>query len=90
MVLGNTSLFKRVHMEGDDHDILLHLISNAQPLLYENKANHFKTALDGDLFLSGEWEIGLSEFGYVNTVDTVTEDIQIQIGKIYPTQTLNR
>ena len=77
-------------MESDDQDIVLHLISNAQPHLYANKANHFKTALDGDLFLSGQWEIGLSEFGYVNNVDTVTEDIQVRIGKIYPTQTLNR
>ena len=47
-------------MDSDKQDKVLHLISNAQPHLYANKANHFKTSLDGDLFLSGHWEVGLN------------------------------
>lgn len=54
-------------------EYLLHCISNAQPDLFANKANHFKTSLSEtiDLPVSEKWQIGLSEFGYLNNVDTV-------------------
>lgn len=74
------------------NECLLHLISNAQPELYNNKANHFKTQLDTQLSLPEreQWEIGLKEFGYVNNVDTVVSDHKVRIGKIYKSATLKR
>ena len=59
-------------MDSDVDEFLVHLISNAQPHLYKNKANHFKTLLDSPIEFppSETWEVGLREFGYVNNVDT--------------------
>lgn len=77
-------------MNKEDDSFLLHLISNAQPELYENQAAHFKTLLDSSLdFPAGEkWEVGLKEFGYVNNINTVTDDCRVRIGKIYETEML--
>ena len=76
--------------EQDSDEFLLHLISNAQPELYANKANHFKTLMDSPINIpSGEkWEVGLKEFGYVNNVDTVTRPYTINFGKIFNTHLL--
>ena len=81
-----------VTMLANKQDYVLHLISNAQPELYNNKANHFKTQLDTQFSLPEreQWEIGLKEFGYVNNIDTVVRDHTVRIGKIYETATLNR
>ena len=52
-------------MDDDANECLLHLISNTQPELYANKANHFKTQLSPPLSIPREepWEVGLKEFG---------------------------
>ena len=78
-------------MDPHKDSFLLHLISNNQPELYRNRANHFKTMLDKPLSFpsSEEWEVGVREFGYVNNIDTLTEDCTIRIGKIYETNLLN-
>jgi len=81
-----------IMLAANKDECLLHLISNAQPELYNNKANHFKTQLDTQLSFPErqQWEIGLKEFGYVNNVDTVVNDHKIRIGKVYESSTLNR
>ena len=82
-------------MEVNENEYLLHLISNAQPELFANKANHFKTRLETNLTFPPEqqWEIGLKEFGYVNNVDTVVnlpggKEHSITIGKFYDNHAL--
>ena len=68
----------------------VYLLSNTQPHLYDNKANHFFTRLENPLFIpKGEtWEVGLKEFGYVNNVDTIPEDCYITVGKMVDTKDL--
>lgn len=64
----------------------VHLLSNAQPELFKNKANHFKCQLKTPLqFPTGEeWEVGLKEYHYVNNVSTITQDLHIEVGQLSP------
>lgn len=64
----------------------VHLLSNAQPDVFKNKANHFKCRFDTALhFPSDEtWEMGLKEYHYVNNIDTITKDLKIEVGRLAP------
>ena len=64
----------------------VHLLSNVQPNMFKNKANHFKCRLETPLqFPSNEaWEVGLKEYHYVNNIDTITKDLEIEVGRLAP------
>lgn len=64
----------------------VHLLSNAQPHLFKNKANHFKCQLDTALQFPADeaWEVGLKEYHYVNNIDTITHDVAIEVGRLAP------
>ena len=64
----------------------VHLLSNAQPDVFKNKANHFKCQFQTALqFPSDEaWEIALKEYHYVNNIDTITKDLKIEVGRLAP------
>ena len=64
----------------------VHLLSNVQPHMFKNKANHFKCRLETPLqFPSNEaWEVGLKEYHYVNNIDTITKDLKIEVGRLAP------
>ena len=64
----------------------VHLLSNDQPDVFKNKANHFKCRFQTALqFPTDEsWEIGLKEYHYVNNIDTITKDLKIEVGRLAP------
>ncbi|MEL7523846.1 MAG: hypothetical protein AAGJ80_19870, partial [Cyanobacteria bacterium J06553_1] len=64
----------------------VHLLSNAQPDVFKNIANHFKCQFQTALqFPSDEaWEIALKEYHYVNNIDTITKDLKIEVGRLAP------
>lgn len=71
----------------DDKDnFYVHLISNAQPELFKNKANHFQCQFSTPLdFPSAEnWEVALKEYHYVNNVDTIVRDMILSTGRLTP------
>lgn len=66
----------------DDGKQLIHIFSNHQPELFpENRANDFINELGADtaLYLSKEdkWEVGLSHFSTINTIQTIPKDLTI-------------
>lgn len=75
----------RVVTESKD-SFYVHLLSNAQPHVFKNKANHFKCQFETALqFPSDEsWEVGLKEYHYVNNIDTITQDLSIEVGRLAP------
>lgn len=62
----------------------VHLLSNCQENLFKNKANHFKTRFEKPLvFPPGEiWEVALKEYHYVNNIDTITNDVAVEVGRL--------
>ena len=55
-----------------EHERILHIISNAQPNLFKNAANHFTNRIQPMHIPDGEiWEVGIREFSIVNTIQTV-------------------
>ena len=62
----------------------VHLLSNAQPELFSNKANHFKTQFENPLVFPADekWEVALKEYHYVNNIDTITEDLSVEVGRL--------
>jgi hypothetical protein len=75
----------RVVNESKD-SFYVHLLSNAQPELFNNKANHFKCQLETLLQFppDEEWEVGVREFHYVNNVNTITKALKIEVGGLFP------
>ena len=64
----------------------VHLLSNAQPDVFKNKANHFKCRFQTALQFAADetWEVGLKEYHYVNNIDTISKDLRIEVGRLAP------
>ena len=62
----------------------VHLLSNVQPELFNNKANHFTTQFENSLVFPSEenWEVALKEYHYVNNIDTITRDLTVEVGRL--------
>ena len=75
----------RVVSESKD-SFYVHLLSNAQPELFKNKANHFQCQLETLLHFptDEEWVVGVKEFHYVNNVNTITKALNIEVGGLFP------
>ena len=76
--------------ENGDGSYLFHVMSNAQPEIFNNKSNDFVNRLSTPLTFdkTQAWEVGLKEFSYVNNVDTVVDkpggiEHSVTIGKLY-------
>lgn len=66
----------------DDGKQLVHTFSNHQPELFpENRANDFINELGADTALhlskAEKWEVGLSHFSTINTIQTIPKDLTI-------------
>ena len=94
-LLGNTNAIpptpsivnKMAQLVAESKDsFYVHLLSNVQPHMFKNKANHFKCRLETPLqFPSNEaWEVGLKEYHYVNNIDTITKNLEIEVGRLAP------
>ena len=75
----------RVITESKD-SFYVHLLSNVQPDVFKNKANHFKSQFETALeFPTDEtWEVALKEYYYVNNIDTVMNELKIEVGRLAP------
>ena len=68
-------------MLNQQFDFYVSLPSNSsQPFFPENKASSYKTKLAREIRLEGQWEVGLTEISYPQTMKSNTSIAKMQIG----------